>query len=186
MTSPRDVTDDGGVRLHEQRRRVLEDFYRDHLNGLVKYLRTKLASQAEVEEIAQEAYLRLCNADAADGVRNMHGFLYRTAMNLVVDRYRERRVQGGSFDDEACALRDEIESFEARPDDQAATGQEVAALRAVIVKLPARCRQVFVLHRLKGMTQSEVAHHLGISRQMVEKHLAKALARCREELRPLR
>jgi RNA polymerase sigma factor (sigma-70 family) len=186
MAGPVDLTGRGGVRLHEQRRRVLEIVYRDHLNGLVRYLRTKLANRAEVEEIAQEAYLRLCHADAADRVHNPHGFLYRTASNLVVDRYRERRFQVGSLDGDGSSPPIEIEALESQPDEAAAIAQELAALRAAIFKLPARCRLVFVLHRLKGMTQSEVAGHLGISRQMVEKHLAKALARCREQLRPLR
>lgn len=169
-----------------QRRRAIELFYREHMGGLLRYLRTKLANQAEVEEIVQEAYLRLCHTDAANRVHNMHGFLYRTASNLVVDRYRERRGGAPGVDPEGLQSEPELGTGVSAPEDAAATQQELQALHAAILELPQRCRQVFIMHRLNEMTQHEVAQALGISRQMVEKHLARAIARCREQLRPLR
>lgn len=168
------------------RRHAIEDFYRRHAGGLLRYLRTKLANPAEVEEIVQEAYLRLCHADAANRVQNMHGFLYRTASNLVVDRYRERHGSVAGIDPEQLSGEPDLDVSGSAPEEAAATQQELQALRAAILDLPQRCRQVFILHRLNDMTQHEVAQKLGISRQMVEKHLAKAIARCREQLRPLR
>lgn len=175
---------DAGVA--EQRRDALGRFYREHAGRLLRYLRTKLASSSEVEEVAQEAYLRLCQADAANGVRNMSGFLYRTAMNLVVDRYRARKYPMTALPDDDLRSEREVRDDEPSLEDAAAVEQELRVLRAAIDELPARCRQVFVMHRLKQMTQNEISKELGISRQMVERHLARAIARCRERLRPLR
>jgi DNA-directed RNA polymerase specialized sigma24 family protein len=38
---------------------------------------------------------------------------------------------------------------------------------------------VFILSRLHGMANGEIAARLGISRNMVEKHIIKALIHCR-------
>lgn len=50
-------------------------------------------------------------------------------------------------------------------------------------KLPERCREVFILSRLKGLKNREISETLQISTTAVEKHLAKALRILTEELK---
>lgn len=49
-------------------------------------------------------------------------------------------------------------------------------------QLPPRCRQVFIMRRFGGLHQEEIARRLGISRNMVEKHMRLALERLRAAL----
>ena len=49
-----------------------------------------------------------------------------------------------------------------------------------IEQLPNRCQQVFILSRLHGLANGEIAELLGISRNMVEKHIIRALLHCRK------
>lgn len=53
--------------------------------------------------------------------------------------------------------------------------QRLEALKRIIEALPARQRQVFLLHRLHDMPQQEIADALGISRNMVTQHFNKAM-----------
>ena len=53
--------------------------------------------------------------------------------------------------------------------------QQLEALRQAIEALPPRCRQVFLLHRLHDMPQADVADALGISRNMVARHMMRAM-----------
>lgn len=46
--------------------------------------------------------------------------------------------------------------------------------------LPNRCQQVFILSRLHGLSNGAIADQLGISRNMVEKHIIRALLECRK------
>jgi RNA polymerase sigma-70 factor (ECF subfamily) len=60
--------------------------------------------------------------------------------------------------------------------------QDLALLYDVIEGLPPKCRQVFLLSRVKLMTYPEIAKHCGISVKMVEKHISHALAVCTREV----
>jgi hypothetical protein len=53
---------------------------------------------------------------------------------------------------------------------------EQVLVRAIL-KLPIRLRDVFLLHRMAGMTYSEIGLHLGMTPKAVETSLAAALVR---------
>jgi RNA polymerase sigma factor (sigma-70 family) len=65
------------------------------------------------------------------------------------------------------------------PEAVLASNQSVEALLATIELLPLRCREAFMLHKFDGLSHAEVAQRMGISRKMVEQHMALALQACR-------
>lgn len=52
----------------------------------------------------------------------------------------------------------------------------------VVEELPPRCRDVFILYKIHGMSYKEIATELGISQSGVEKHVTKGLSHCRRKL----
>ena len=58
----------------------------------------------------------------------------------------------------------------------AAEDEEQVLLRAIL-KLPTCLRDVFLLHRMAGMTYSEIGLHLGMTQETVQASLAAALLR---------
>ena len=67
---------------------------------------------------------------------------------------------------------------------EAAIAQErIELLADALMSLPARCRDVTVLHKVKGLTQREIALQLGISERTVETHVRVGVARCHAYLR---
>jgi RNA polymerase sigma factor (sigma-70 family) len=67
----------------------------------------------------------------------------------------------------------------ASPERIALARERLALLAAAMDELPPRCREVFVLRQVEQLDQAEIARRLCISRNMVEKHLRKALLHCR-------
>ncbi|MGH8200295.1 MAG: RNA polymerase sigma factor [Steroidobacteraceae bacterium] len=49
--------------------------------------------------------------------------------------------------------------------------------------LPPLCRRVFVLRKVYQLSHAEIAQVLGVSHSTIEKHVAKGLLRCRDQLR---
>jgi len=68
------------------------------------------------------------------------------------------------------------------PERHAAARQQLARLQQAVDSLPARCREIFVLHKFDGRPQKQIAEQFGISLNAVEKHLIRALVRLRQHL----
>jgi RNA polymerase sigma-70 factor (ECF subfamily) len=62
--------------------------------------------------------------------------------------------------------------------------QRLLALLAVIDALPARQRQIFLLHRIHGMAQQEIADALQISVNMVAQHFMRAMRTLAQRWQP--
>lgn len=56
-------------------------------------------------------------------------------------------------------------------------------LREAIEKLPRRCRQIFVMRKIQGKRQADIAHELGISENTVETQMGIAYRKLRQELK---
>lgn len=162
----------------------IDELYSREVRSLRRFVRGKLSNTADADDIVQEAYLRLHRAQKKGHIKNLRGFLYRIATNLVIDHYRAVRnnVQHLEFEEtpqSALALVVEQTS----PEEQTVVREQLRVLLKCIEGLPPRCQQVFVLHRVNQFTQREIAEQLGISTQMVEKHIAKAVRICTERMR---
>jgi RNA polymerase sigma-70 factor (ECF subfamily) len=124
------------------------------------------------EELTQEAFLRLLSSDRTE-LDSPRGFLFRTARNLALDHVRRaRRVPIGRLDDHASEfLADGAPTAEER----LAASQELALMRAVLLELPPKCRQAFLLVRLEELSERQAAAEMGISQTMIRKYLARAV-----------
>jgi RNA polymerase sigma factor (sigma-70 family) len=90
--------------------------------------------------------------------------------HLLVDefRHRTRFVDEDQIDEAALIL-------ECTPEQLYETRQKLHHLQRVVDLLPEKCRQVFWLYHVDEMKQREIAVQLGISTNMVEKHLIRAM-----------
>lgn len=106
-------------------------------------------------------------------------YLHQVVRNRAAHELREQRA-GRSL--QTVALDEETTQMAidpgAGPLDAAHQRQRMERLGQALEELPERQREAFVLHRFDGLTQDEVAERMGVSRRMVVKHLARALAYC--------
>ena len=84
-----------------------------------------------------------------------------------------------SLEDDVLAL----PSAEPAQDERVAHQQALMAVRTAVLRLPPRCREVYLLNRIEDMSYTEIARHCGISVKAVEKHIGKALSLLRVQLR---
>lgn len=66
--------------------------------------------------------------------------------------------------------------------------EPLPAYREAFGKLPWLQREIFILHRIQGLSYQEIARLLGLSERYVERQMAKAIAGIAKQLagRPLR
>lgn len=152
-----------------------------HDPSLRTYLRGSFPAVRDVDDVVQESYLRLWKAAAVQPIRSARAFLFTVARRLALDHVRRRR---NSPIDHVGHL-GELRVVEERADVLAdlRRRERMLLLAEAVATLPDRCRDVFVLYKIKGLSRKAAAAELGLSEKTVEAHTAKAMRHCEKFFR---
>lgn len=148
-------------------------FLRASRGELLKHLRAHLPSDADAQDAAQESLVRLLRYrdEAASAWRPL---LYRIGTNVVAEFYRRR---GSHHAEQHVPLETvPLVSETVEHEERIERRQRKALLRAAILALPPRSRQIYLLSRVDGLSYAQIAKRCGISVKAVEKSLSRAIA----------
>ena len=144
-----------------------------HESAVRVWLKRWTGREQEVDDVIQEAYCRLAAMDDVTHVGNGRAYLFQTTRNIVLEQVRRSKIVriDNLTDMGSLSIVDE-----APPVDRIVGGaRELQRVEQLIEKLPLRCRQIFVLRRIHGVPQREIAQMLGITQAAVEKQAARGL-----------
>lgn len=149
-----------------------------HEAMLRAWLGRRFTSRVDIDDIVQEACLRVLQARGSGPLASPKAFLFATARNLALDRLRRHEVSRTDLLGEIDSLhvldeRDGIPETLAR-------NQELALLTEAIQSLPARCRQILTLRKLYGLSHKEIAERLGVSESTVSNQITIGIEKCTE------
>lgn len=151
-----------------------------HGKDLFRFLRNRLRGP-DVEDVVQEAYVHLLQNTRAEAVQNPRAFLFRTALNLTIDRARYREVRAryaASPDVDASAE----PSPRPGPEEMLHSADQFEHLREALNELPPLCRHAFLLNWIDGLSSAEIAVRLKVSKRTVERYMARAIDHCYRRL----
>jgi RNA polymerase sigma factor (sigma-70 family) len=142
------------------------------------WLHSRFPTESDIDDIVQETYLRALQAHAARSVSSVKAFVFATARNLAVDRVRRRNILRAEplVDNEALSVLEESDGIPAL----VAHNQELELLTEAIQSLPDRCRQIFTLRKVYGLSQRKIAEQLGLSENTVSAQLTIGVKKCME------
>ncbi len=166
---------DGAVK---ERRRVIENLFREHNRTLVGFLRTRLSSDQEALDVAQEAYVKLLQLDKPQELSFLRSYLYKTAANLAVDYKRRQwtREKGAA----------EINLLGHKPEpnqeDILVSRQDMGIIREAISELSPKYRQAFLLGR-EGWSPERIAEHMDVSERSVRNYLHHTINHIADKLK---
>lgn len=138
----------------------------------------------DVEDVLQETYLRILQAEKLQTIRHPGAFMLTTARNVALNMAMRadalNHVDSSRPDpqDESTLPPEAWLDGHNTAEHQVQIQEEFHLLCRALRELPPQCRKAFVLKRVYGLSQREVASELGITESTVEKHLAKALVAC--------
>lgn len=159
----------------------VERLYSAHYAELKKFLVSRSHDKEIVEVILQEIYLRLMDMPDLSKIQMPSAYLNRLAQNLLIDQQRRQSRQMQRFHDKPV---EQLDITEQKPDlcDQLHYAQQLKLYEKIIAELPPPTGEILNLHRIDGLTHSEIAKKYGKSKSWVEKKIAKALLHCRKIL----
>ena len=147
-----------------------------HESQLRAWLLSCFGSNVSVNDIIQEAYLRVLRIRRTNPINAPKAFLFATARNLALNAARSAKVRGehvaepldeSDLLDESSDVRETVSQYE-----------EMEILTKAIQSLPDRCRQIFTLRKVYGLSQADIARKLDISVRTVNAQLAIGLNKC--------
>nr|WP_315595125.1 sigma-70 family RNA polymerase sigma factor [uncultured Cupriavidus sp.] len=150
-----------------------------HYEDLVDHVRRRFSGRSFARDVVHDLCLQLLERPGRTTARQPLALLRRASLYRAIDRQRTEAGHAGIaakvealYTEAACTI---------EPQEQLHWRQQFDLIRRAIEDLPPRCQQVFLLHRVHDMPQSDIAAALGISRNMVARHVMRAMF----TLRPL-
>lgn len=151
-----------------------------HLSDIRRAVSYRLVDPSDVSDVMQELWVKILTYPNSSSIRHPRAFLLRLAINLALDRLR-RRWGDLQFRVDLDGMAEQL-SIQANQEARLQAWQQLQLLNEAIDELPPKCRRVFLLHKRNHWSHQQIADHLGITRNMVEKHVMKALSHCRKRL----
>ena len=138
--------------------------YRRYRPAVFDLLARRLGNVEEAEALTQEAMLRALAAARDKEIRSFVAFVMRIAQNLATDQLRRRRFEGGWVDPEQAL------TVAADPE-----RVELFRLRSAVMSLPDPYQEVVLLRYDAGLSFSEIAARLNMSKNGVFARHERAL-----------
>jgi RNA polymerase sigma factor (sigma-70 family) len=147
--------------------------------GLRRYFRRRVPEQ-DVDDLVQDVFAWLQSAQTNDAIENVEGYLFRTAHNVLVSRYREQAARIHLMHEDLGEGHDAADPLS--PERIAIGREEYQRVLTAICDLPPRTREAFELHRFENLTYQAIAERMGISRESVKDLMHRALVRIAENM----
>jgi RNA polymerase sigma-70 factor (ECF subfamily) len=152
-----------------------------HDMALRAYLHANFPSLNDVDDVVQESYVKLLQARKRGKIAFTKAYLFTTARNTALALFRRPRIFSDKPVTDPAILR--ISEERADVAEHVSTSQEIALLLDAVDSLPTRCREIFMLRKLQGVSQKEIAVRLGLSEQTVQVQIARGAKKCARYLR---
>ena len=143
---------------------------------LKRFLARFFSNRQDIEDVAQEAYLRAYVAEQQKEIEQPKAYLFRIAKNLALTELTRKSKKITDYLEE-CGASVVIECAAAADSDVEAQ-QTLGLYCDAVAALPEKCRQVFLLRKVHGLAHKEIAERMSLSVSSVEKYLLRGILEC--------
>ncbi len=157
-------------------RNEVYDAYVRHESALKRFIARFMRGSPDVDDIAQEAFLRAYAVERDRPIEQPKSFLFRIAKHVALSQLTRKSRQITDYIEDSSDS--EVILVESSAEDEISARQILGLHCEAVAALPAQCRQVYLLRKVHGLSHKEIGAQLGIAVSTVEKHLIKAIEQC--------
>lgn len=155
---------------------VLAAFEKNQL-ALKRFISRYLHNTQDIEDVAQEAFLRAYSAERDDvDIKQPKSFLFRIAKNVAVSELRLKSRQITDYIEDQAGS--DVLLGQWTTEDEVQARQKLGIHCDAVATLAPKCRQAYIMRKVYGMPHKEIAQRMGISTSTVEKHLMHGVEVC--------
>ena len=144
---------------------------------LERFLARFFSNQQDIEDVAQEAYLRAYVAEQQKEIEQPKAYLFRIARNLALTQLTKKSKKITDYLEESGAS--VVIEYGAAADSEVEAQESLGLYCEAVAALPEKCRQVFLLRKVHGLAHKEIAKRMSLSVSSVEKYLHRGILECK-------
>ncbi|NIF29208.1 sigma-70 family RNA polymerase sigma factor [Pantoea sp. Tr-811] len=149
--------------------------YQSHSRWLLGFLYRRLGNRPDAADLVQDTFVRILHRPRQfDGHTGERSYLATIARGLCIDHWRRQKLEQAWL--EHLAL--QPSALQPSPEQRALIVETLHEVDAMLLRLPAKVRQAFLLAQIDGMAYRDIAAHIGVSERMIKKYLAQAFLHC--------
>ncbi|MFD0964367.1 RNA polymerase sigma factor [Pseudofulvibacter geojedonensis] len=163
--------------------RNFQQFFNKNATLLRNYLYYKFGDLNEVDDLVQDAFIKVwdnCSKVTKDSAKS---YLFRIAINMSTSVLRHKTVKLKHQKEVISIQKDQTNES---PEYLLQQKEFQEKLEKAIASLPDRQREVYLLNRIEQKTYKEIAELSGVSVKAIEKLISKALVKLRKEIENIR
>ena len=156
---------------------------------LRRFLRRRVADPRDVEDILQEVFSELVEANRRlMPIDHVAGWLIRVAQNRVTDLFRKKQPERFSEaaivtdDGDTLRMEDLLPAHDAGPEALYARQMLFEEFERALAELPDEQREVFVAHEIEGLSFRQIAAGSGVNLNTLLSRKRYAVLHLRERL----
>lgn len=174
----------GGLKQVRRAETAMVAIFMENFSSLKHFLGRFFSERQDIEDVAQEAFLRAYVAGQRKSIEHPKAYLFRIAKNLALTKLEHKSRQIACYIDESgdyiCESGDRLElEMEESGYAEVETLELLGIYCDAVASLPEKCRQVFLLRKVHGLGHQEIANRMSLSVSSVEKYLLKGILGCR-------
>lgn len=159
---------------------IYEAFTR-HNSSLKRFIGRFMRNNSDVDDIAQEAFLRAYAVELGRPIEQPKSFLFRIAKHLALTQLTRKSRQITEYIEDSDDADSAQVEFSA---EEEISGRQMLQVHCDAVEtLSPQVRRAYLLRKVHGLSHKEIAKHEGIAVSTVEKHLMKAAEVCERYVR---
>jgi RNA polymerase sigma factor (sigma-70 family) len=140
---------------------------------LIQYLSRGGRSRADVEDMCQDLYEKVCAAAQNTIPSPTRPFVFTVARNLLINRAKHEQVV--SFESVENLEELYLAIDEPAPDRVVIARQELRNLQAALDQLSDRHRNAIVMRKVQGLSVREISQRAGVPEKSIERHLTEGM-----------
>ena len=168
--------------MRSEKRTFWEQVFTANHPALQGFLRRRVTHAWDVQDLAQEVYVRMLRIDekGSTAIADPRAYLFTVASILVKEHamLQKRRAAGVDI----AQVLPELAAPQGSAEDETERELRRRRIAAMLDHLPPRCKAVLLMQHRDGMSYEEIAQQLGVSTHMVKKYVVRALTLCRRDL----
>jgi len=164
--------------LRQGDQKALEQLFAIYFSRLNDFAGKVVKDDVISQDIVQEVFVKIWEKRSEIEPINLEAFLFRLVRNRCIDYIKHLKVITNRMQEiQINSKYEELYRIDFVGDEPyVLIEQELKQkIEKTINSLPERCREVFILSRINGLKNKEIAEQLNINIKNVERHLSRAL-----------